>query len=168
MNNNTKWIIGLVIAGVVILGGSLIAFGVTKYHKDHPDSSYGSSSTGSSTTGSTNGSNTTAGSNSVTSSQETTSNCSPVSQAASLENTSGCIQFTGYAYTSPSSGSMYLDQSTSAPYGFSAYIPAGSSFGPSLLNQYSGQSIDVTGSIINYNGEPEIVVNSASQITLAQ
>jgi hypothetical protein len=66
------------------------------------------------------------------------------------------------------SGQMYLDQSTSAPYGFSAYIPAGTSFGPSVLSQYSGQSIDVTGSIINYNGEPEIEVTSASQITLAQ
>jgi hypothetical protein len=164
MNNNTKWIIGLVVAGVIILGGSLIAYGVTKYHKDHPDSSYGSSSTGSSNPGSK---TTTPGSNSATPAQ-TTSSCSPVSQAASLEGTSGCIQFTGYAYTSPSSGSMYLDQSLSAPYGFSAYIPAGSSFGSSLLNQYSGQNIDVTGSIVNYNGEPEIVVNSASQITLVQ
>ncbi len=156
MNNNTKWIIGLVVAGVIILGGSLIAYGVTKYHKDHPDSSYGSSSTGSSNPGSK-----------TTTPAQTTSSCSPVSQAASLEGTSGCVQFTGYAYTSDS-GQMYLDQSTSAPYGFSAYIPAGSSFGPSLLNQYSGQSIDVTGSIVNYNGEPEIVVNSTSQITAAQ
>ena len=163
MDKNTKLIIGIIIAGAVILGGSLIAYGATKYHKDHTGSSSGSSSTGSSNPGSK---TTTPGSNSATPAQ-TTSSCSPVSQAASLEGTSGCIQFTGYAYTS-GSGQMYLDQSTSAPYGFSAYIPAGSSFGPSLLNQYSGHNIDVTGSIVNYNGEPEIVVNSASQITLAQ
>jgi DNA/RNA endonuclease YhcR with UshA esterase domain len=35
------------------------------------------------------------------------------------------------------------------------------------MNEYSGQSIDVTGSIVNYNGEPEIEVTSASQITQA-
>lgn len=164
MDKNTKLIVGIIIAGVVILGGSLTAYGVTKYDKDYPGSSSGSSSTGSSNPGSK---TTTPGSNSATQSQITPSSCSPVSQAASLEGTSGCVQFTGYAYTSDS-GQMYLDQSTSAPYGFSAYIPAGSSFGPSLLNQYSGQSIDVTGSIVNYNGEPEIVVNSTSQITAAQ
>jgi len=84
-----------------------------------------------------------------------------------MEGTSGCINFTGYAYTS-SRGEMYLDQYLSAPYGFSAYIPAGTSFGPSVLSQYSGQSVDVTGTITNYKGEPEMIISSASQIQLAQ
>jgi hypothetical protein len=93
--------------------------------------------------------------------------CYTAAQAASEEGQTGCVQYVGYAYTS-SRGEMYLDQSTSAPYGFSAYIPAGTSFGPSVLNQYSGQEIDVTGSITPYDGEPEIVVTSASQIQVAQ
>ena len=96
-----------------------------------------------------------------------TPSCSPASSAAGLEGTTACINFTGYAYTS-SRGEMYLDQYTSAPYGFSVYIQAGSSFGPGVLSQYSGQSIDVTGAITNYNGEPEIEVYSASQIQAAQ
>ena len=158
MNDNSKRVIGLVVVAVIILGGSLVAYGVTKYHKDHSGNSTGSSNPGSRTTPQGSGTQ-----------QHTPSTCISPSQAANDEGNgqSECVQFTGYAYTS-GSGQMYLDQSTSAPYGFSAYIPAGSAFGPSLLNQYSGQSIDVTGSIVNYNGEPEIVVNSASQITLAQ
>lgn len=95
------------------------------------------------------------------------SSCSPVSDAASMEGSTGCIQFTGYAYTS-SRGEMYLDQYSSAPYGFSAYIPAGTSFGPSLISQYSGQPVDVTGTITTYDGEPEIIVTNSSQIQPAQ
>lgn len=99
--------------------------------------------------------------------QPSTPSCVSAGQATNEEGQNGCVQFTGYAYTS-SSGQMYLDQSESAPYGFSVWIPAGSSFGPSLLSKYSGESIDVTGSITNYNGEPEIEVTNASQIQLAQ
>jgi len=117
------------------------------------------------------GSSTTAGSASATTAPApaaTAPTCSPVSEAASLEGTNGCIEFTGYAYTATSSGQMYLDQYASAPYGFSAWIPAGYSFGPGALSEYSGQEIDVTGSIVSYRGEPEIEVTNASQIELAQ
>jgi hypothetical protein len=93
--------------------------------------------------------------------------CYTASQAASEEGQTGCVQFVGYSYTSDS-GQMYLDQSTSAPYGFSAWIPVGSVFGPGVQNDYSGRLIDVTGRITNYEGEPEIEVTSASQIHLAQ
>ena len=92
--------------------------------------------------------------------------CYTASQAANEEGQTGCVQFTGYAYTSDS-GQIYLDQSLSAPYGFSVWIPAGTSGGSSLINEYSGKNIDVTGSIVNYNGEPEIEVTSASQIQSA-
>ncbi|MGH7156847.1 MAG: hypothetical protein ACREGG_01930, partial [Candidatus Saccharimonadales bacterium] len=71
------------------------------------------------------------------------------------------------AYTS-SKGEMYLDQSTSYPYGFSVWIPVGTSGGSSLLSEYSGKTIDVSGYIQSYGGEPEIEVTSSSQITLAQ
>jgi hypothetical protein len=95
------------------------------------------------------------------------STCMSASAAASAEDQSGCVTFTGYQYTS-SKGEMYLDQSTTYPYGFAVWIPAGTSFGPSVLNQYSGEEIDVTGPITNYKGEPQIEVTSASQITAAQ
>ena len=95
-----------------------------------------------------------------------TPSCYTAAQAAREEGQSGCVEFTGYAYTSDS-GQMYLDQYTSAPYGFSAWIPAGTPGGSLWLNEYSGQSVDVTGNITNYNGEPEIEVTSASQIQLA-
>jgi hypothetical protein len=109
-----------------------------------------------------------AGSSTTAQSQQAAPSCISVSQAVNEEGNgqSECVQFVGYAYTS-SRGEMYLDQSTSAPYGFSVYIPAGSSFGSSLLNTYSGESIDVTGYITNYRGEPEIEVTSASQVQVA-
>ncbi len=142
---DNDWITRTIIAGVIVLAISVggIAYGIHKHNQSLKFVGKPLSNT------------------------SNNASCISVDQAASDEGQTGCVQFTGYAYTSDS-GQMYLDQSTSAPYGFSAYIPAGSSFGPSLLNQYSGQSIDVTGSIINYNGEPEIEVTSASQITLAQ
>jgi len=93
--------------------------------------------------------------------------CVSASDASEHEDGSGCVTFTGYQYTS-SRGEMYLDQSLSPPYGFSVYIPAGSSFGASVLNQYSGKRITVTGTIQDYRGEPEIEVTDASQIQLAQ
>jgi hypothetical protein len=93
--------------------------------------------------------------------------CYTASQAANEIGQTGCVQFVGYAYTS-SKGEMYLDQYLSAPYGFSVWIPAGYSFGPSVLSKYSGQNINVSGTITSYEGEPEIEVTSASQITLAQ
>lgn len=100
-------------------------------------------------------------------SSSSTPSCFTANQAANEIGHTGCVQFTGYAYTS-SKGEMYLDQSLSAPYGFAAYIPAGYSFGPGALNQYNGQSIDVTGTITSYEGEPQITVTSVTQITFAQ
>jgi hypothetical protein len=91
------------------------------------------------------------------------SHCYSPSDARPLIGHTGCVAFTGYAYTSPS-GQMYLDQSTAPPYGFSVYIPAGSSFGRSLLTKYSGQPIQVTGFITSYAGELEIEVTSAAQV----
>lgn len=164
MNNNSRWATGVVITLAVIIGVG--SYAIYKHHQNMQDAEQLAPQTNAQSSA-TSQTPTTTTQGSATTSQPSTPSCYTASQASSEEGNSGCVQFTGYAYTS-GSGQMYLDQSTSAPYGFSAYIPAGSSFGPSLLNQYSGQSIDVTGSIINYNGEPEIEVTSASQITLAQ
>lgn len=147
MNKNSRWAVGLLVALAVIIGIGAGGYAIYKHHQDNASIAPPGSSDNSGSS--------------------TAPSCYTAAQAASEEGQTGCVQFTGYAYTS-GSGQMYLDQSTSAPYGFSAYIPAGSSFGSSALSEYSGQSIDVTGSIINYNGEPEIEVTSASQITSAQ
>ena len=160
--NRNRWTAGVIVTSVIILAIGGIAYGI---HKHQQDTAFVGEPSSIIKTGASNTSSTT--SPDTSSAQSTTPSCISADQAANAEGQDGCVQFTGYAYTS-SSGQMYLDQSLSAPYGFSAYIPAGSSFGSSVLSQYSGQSIDVTGSIINYNGEPEIVVKSASQITLAQ
>jgi hypothetical protein len=97
--------------------------------------------------------------------QTTNSNCITPAQAKKKAGTATCVQFTGYADKS-GKGQMYLDQQTSYPYGFSVYVPAGSSFGPALLSSYSAKLIDVTGTITQYDGEPEIEVTSPAQIRL--
>jgi len=163
MNKENQQALGLIITVVVLIGIGIGGYAIYRHHQDNASVSSPMSSVGSSSTSSPS----TAPATATPAPQPAAPSCYTASQASAEEGNSGCVQFTGYAYTS-SSGQMYLDQSLSAPYGFSAYIPAGSSFGSSLLSQYSGQNIDVTGSIVNYNGEPEIVVNSASQITLAQ
>ena len=162
MDKGNQKVLGLLITVVVLVGIGIGGYTIYKHHQDQATVIAGQSAPPNSSSTTSPPSATPA-----PATTPTTPSCYTADQAASEEGQTGCVQFTGYAYTS-GSGQMYLDQSTSAPYGFSAYIPAGSAFGPSLLNQYSGQSIDVTGSIVNYNGEPEIVVNSASQITLAQ
>jgi hypothetical protein len=179
MNKGTKPGIITAVIGIVIIIGFGIGFAAHSKSHSKVNNSEGSSTSpgsGSSTTGSATprssiGSSTGSGTGGSSTGSATpatnVSSCYSASQAAGEEGQSGCVQFTGYQYTS-SRGSMYLDQSTSAPYGFSAYIPAGSSFGPSLLNEYSGKLVDVTGSITSYDGEPEIVVSNASQVTLAQ
>lgn len=160
MNNNSRWAAGVLVTLAVIMGVG--GYAIYKYHQNQQIGGQLAPKTNPQ-----NPSQTPTPQVPSPTSQPSTPSCYTASQAASEEGQTGCVQFTGYAYTSYS-GQMYLDQYTSAPYGFSVWIPAGYSFGPSLLNQYSGQNIDVTGSIVNYNGEPEIEVTSASQITLAQ
>jgi len=167
MNDGNRWATGVIIAGIVILAIGGLAYAINKHHQENTFVGEPSSNSGNGVTGGSNSASSTDTTNPSSPPTSSPPSCIPASQAASQEGQTGCVQFTGYAYTS-SSGQMYLDQSTSAPYGFSAYIPAGSSFGPSLLSQYSGQSVDVTGSIINYRGEPEIEVTSVSQVQLAQ
>lgn len=164
VNNNSRWTTGVFITLAVIIGVG--SYAMYKHHQNEqvvgqlaPQTNTQSSAPSQTSTATTQAPATTP--------QTPTPNCYTASQAASEEGQSGCVQFTGYAYTSYS-GQMYLDQYTSAPYGFSVWIPAGTSGGSSIINQYSGQNIDVTGSIVNYNGEPEIEVTSASQIRLAQ
>lgn len=179
-NKYTRLIVAIVVIGVI--AGISVAVAANKnktanYQLTPAKSTTSASSPSASTTNTTNSSTQTSSTQPQTTSststtttpttQPATPTCFTASQAASEEGQSGCVQFTGYAYTSDS-GQMYLDQYSSAPYGFSAWIPAGTSDGASLLSQYSGQSIDVTGYIQNYKGEPEIEVTSASQITLAQ
>jgi len=162
MNKKNQQALGRLITVVVLVGICIGGYAIYKHHQDQAKAIVEQSAPPNSSSPTSPPSATPA-----PATTPTTPSCYTADQAASEEGQTGCVQFTGYAYTS-GSGQMYLDQSTSAPYGFSAYIPAGSSFGPSLLNQYSGENIDVTGSIVNYNGEPEIEVTSASQITLAQ
>lgn len=168
MEKNTQWI---PIAGIIAIIAGAIVFGAFRYHQDHsyqPGSTNGGGGqqlSGPSGNGSTGG--ITPGPAQPQQNPPLTPKCFTASQSAKEEGQSGCVQFVGYEYTSYS-GQMYLDQSTSPPYGFSVYIPAGTSFVPELLNEYSGKDIDVNGYIQNYYGEPEIEVTAASQITLAQ
>ena len=171
-----KPIIPILIGAVVVIVIIGVAIGA-HIHQSTNSSDDSQTNTASNSVSNTAGSNTadsnttdtnsTQTSNATDNSSSTTSSCIGADQASSEIGSSECVQFTGYAYTS-SRGEMYLDQSLSAPYGFSAYIPAGTSFGQSLLNEYSGKSVDVSGTITSYDGEPEIVVTSASQVQLAQ
>jgi len=161
-------------AGVVGIGALILAVGAIIYafsNTSQNTASIVSPPTQKNTSSSSVSSNPPASTTSTpaTVTQPATPSCVSASQAANLEDNgqTECVQFVGYQYTS-SKGEMYLDQSTSPPYGFSVYIPAGTSFGPSVLDEYSGKEIDVTGTITAYGGEPEVIVSSASQITLAQ
>ena len=153
MNNNSRWAAGVLITLAVIIGVG--SYAIYKHHQNMQDVGHLAPPTNPQNPSHT------------STNQTPTPSCYTAAQAASEEGQTGCVQFTGYSYTSYS-GQMYLDQYTSAPYGFSVWIPAGTSGGSSLLSQYNGQAIDVIGTITSYNGEPEIEVTSASQIKVAQ
>jgi hypothetical protein len=97
----------------------------------------------------------------------TTPPCFTGAQAFNEIGQIGCVKYTvGSTYTSER-GEMYLDQYSDYTSGFSAWIPAGYSFGPALLTTYANQTIIVSGTITSYEGAPEIVVTDPSQVRSA-
>jgi hypothetical protein len=152
---DNDWIPGAIIAGVIILAIGIggIAYGIHKHNQSLTFVSEPSTNNASNTNPSEPPAN--------------SSSCVSADQAAANEGQNGCVEFVGYAYTA-SSGQIYLDESTSPPYGFSVWIPTGTSGGSSLVSEYSGKKIDVSGYIQDYKGEPEIEVTDSSQITLVQ
>jgi hypothetical protein len=171
---NHKRIRGVVVASVITVVGATILI-VAINHHSHNDSDSTQTSSDSSSISSQTSSNTTAQpsiestpQSSQTTSSPPTPSCLTASQSWNEIGQTGCVTFTGYAYTSDS-GQMYLDQdSSNYSDGFSVWIPSGESFGASILNQYSGVPINVSGTITQYDGAPEIEVTSAAQIQASQ
>ncbi|HUD10131.1 MAG TPA: hypothetical protein VMR28_00480 [Candidatus Saccharimonadales bacterium] len=162
MDTNNRWMPGL-IAVLIVIVISVGGYGIFRYHKDHstvlppPSTSPGVGQDGS-------GGNPT----NPSPTPAPTPSCWTATQSWNEIGQTGCVTFTGYADTSDS-GQMYLNQDSSDyADGFSVWIPSGESFGQSVLSQYSGQSISVSGTITQYKNAPEIEVTSASQIQLAQ
>lgn len=149
----------------------VIIWALVAHNQNTNQSSLNTNSPNVSNTSSTNNNSSSQPSTNQTQSQTSTNSapsCFTAAQSWNEIGQTGCVTFTGYAYTS-SSGQMYLDQDpNNYSNGFSVWIPAGESFGPSILNQYSGVQINVSGSITQYDGAPEIIVTDASQIQLAQ
>lgn len=170
MKNDNSNLFGLLFAaGIVVV---LLLFVMVNAHNKNAIPSSNSSSNGIST--STNSSNNTGSSTSTpvasttTVSKPSAPTCYTAAQAWNEEGQTGCVTMTvGYTYAA-SSGNDYLDQYQDYSSGVGVWIPSGYSFGSSLLNKYSGQTINVSGTITQYDGAPEIEVTSPSQITLAQ
>ncbi len=96
------------------------------------------------------------------------SNCISATQARSHIGQHKCIEYkVGYTYTSWR-GNTFLDQYQAYRNGFSVYIPDGSGLSSNTARSYLGKTIDVTGTITLYKGEPEIEVADPSQVKLAQ
>jgi hypothetical protein len=144
---DNDWIPGAIIAGVIILAIGIggIAYAIHKHNQSLNFVGEPSSSSA--------------------------ANCISADQAATNEGKSTCVELTvGYTYVS-AAGNAYLDQydgSGSNGYGFSVWMPSSDSFGSSEINQYANKTVDVTGTITKYDGEPEIEVTNPSQITLVQ
>jgi hypothetical protein len=63
-------------------------------------------------------------------------------------------------------GNIFLNMGGAYPnQAFTAFIPSGSSGQFANAQQYEGKTISVSGKIQLYKGKPEIIVNSASQIS---
>jgi hypothetical protein len=93
--------------------------------------------------------------------------CKTPSQAAQEIGQVDCIGYTGYAYV-PSSSQSCLTQNQNTLNGFAACIPSYKTFGHSILKQYSGKAIVVTGAITKSTSGIQIEVNNVQQIQAAQ
>lgn len=63
-------------------------------------------------------------------------------------------------------GNIFLNMGGKYPnQAFTAFIPSASASKFTNAKQYEGATVAVTGRIVLYHGKPEIVVNSASQVT---
>lgn len=97
-----------------------------------------------------------------------TNGCISVNQARNDTGKNECVAFrVGYTDVS-SAGNTFLDQYQDYSRGFEVWIPSGNSFGPDLANKYDGKVIHVTGTISQYHGAPEIIVNTPTQISSPQ
>jgi hypothetical protein len=70
-------------------------------------------------------------------------------------------------YTDVSGPNVFLDFHYPYQGYFYAYIPSASNFGFSPASFYLNKEVRVTGTIVLYNGTPEIIVYSPSQIEVA-
>lgn len=94
--------------------------------------------------------------------------CFTAAQAWQEFNQTGCVTFTvGYTYESDE-GNCYLDQYPDYTQGIEVWIPYDENFGPQLISEYADETIDVSGTIVDYYGTPEIIVTSPSQVELAR
>jgi hypothetical protein len=93
--------------------------------------------------------------------------CKTPAQAAQEIGQVDCIGYTGYAYVLPS-GQSCLTQDQATLNGFAACIPPYKTFGRSILKQYSGKAIVVTGAITKSTSGVQIEVNNIQQIQAAQ
>src|SRR6184192_49076 len=63
-------------------------------------------------------------------------------------------------------GNIFLNMGGAYPnQAFTAFIPSGSAAQFANAQQYEGKTVSVSGKIQLYKGKPEIIVNSASQIS---
>lgn len=77
-----------------------------------------------------------------------------------------CVDYTvGYVYET-SAGTQFLDEKSDYADGFVGYIPYNAEHLD--INSLEGKNIKVTGQIQEYNGYPEIVISSASQVGIYQ
>ncbi len=87
-------------------------------------------------------------------------------QAASYAGQSKTVEGT-IVYSYMSGSNVFLDFRNPYQGYFYAYIPSASNFGFSPASFYLNKEVRVTGTIQMYNGSPEIIVNSPSQIEVA-
>ncbi len=73
--------------------------------------------------------------------------------------------FVGYPYTS-SAGNEFLNQEQNYLSGFTAVVYSDdiSNFATDPLAEYGNTTVDVTGTITQYGGHPEMIVSKPSQI----
>ncbi len=96
-----------------------------------------------------------------------TSSCIDSQEAYNEYGKSTCVEYyVGFATTSKN-GNVFLDEKTNYTSGFSVTIYSNnvSKFNDPVT-QYSNKTIDVSGTIAQYQGHPEIIVSDPSQISI--
>jgi DNA/RNA endonuclease YhcR with UshA esterase domain len=79
-----------------------------------------------------------------------------------------CVEFTVESPYQSSKGNVFLNEKQNYKTGFTVFIPSASvrNFNGNPVSLYGYKTIRVTGLLRTYQGHPEIIVNSPSQIVV--
>jgi len=147
-NQIKNWVIGILVVMVLVLGYSVLNKNTTQIQ---PPAETGTAQP-------------------TQALPSTQADCLTAQEAWSHIGETACIEFTVENPYQSSKGNVFLNEKQNYKTGFTVFIPSNSvrNFNGNPVSLYGYKTIQVTGLLRMYQGHPEIIVNSPSQINIVR